>query len=187
MSNLASSSSRQAGKPARKHSSKRSEKPKHRHSWHLNMRQDPSGTWSFGCNLLKCRVCGTFGNNSKVAQRLMGISASAAERLSSDSIGSVKAKPSTSRSAQSATPDTEEARIYLVAGRFEEVASFIREYEVAPWRVRFVSNAERLRGMTGMVIYHGTFRDRPDLQKIREQVWIMMHAGKRIPTELKKR
>jgi len=73
-------------------------------------------------------------------------------------------------------PETD--MIWIVAGTMRQASLFARKHGIYPPKWRMVSEATQLAGVSGNVVYVGSYYERRDLMDIKEVVSIGIETGK---------
>lgn len=74
-------------------------------------------------------------------------------------------------------PKFDDQMILVVAGTLAQASSFAREHGIYPRKWRPISNADQLKGVSGSVVYVGSYYERSNLDEIREMVDIGVQTG----------
>jgi len=60
--------------------------------------------------------------------------------------------------------------IYVVAGTVKQAKDYARKHGIFPRNYTYVSRSQDIKGVSGSVVYVGTWYQRPDLMNVKEEV-----------------
>lgn len=75
-------------------------------------------------------------------------------------------------------PPEPEKMIYVVAGTPKQASQFARKHGLYPKKWKSISDVNDLKGAVGTIFYVGSFYERQDLMKIKEEVAIGIQQGR---------